>query len=303
MAAATIHLPLRVGRRTVARLRRRLVRVPMSLNEALDGKAPPLPPLDASTDGYLITGLPASSLDSVERMRPELKPFLRQRYSRWHVELRRSFDDYLGTFSGKSRSTLKRKLRRFAERSGGSIDVRCYRREDEVEQFYQGARAVSALSYQERLLNAGLPEGPEALARMRALAAQDQMRGWLLFLDGRPISYLYAPAEGLTLIYAHLGYDPDHSELSPGTVLQMEALRMLMEEQRFERFDFTEGEGQHKRQFATGSLECVDLLLLRRNASNLIAGHVLAGFDRAVAIAKRVVNRAGLDEAVRSRLQ
>jgi CelD/BcsL family acetyltransferase involved in cellulose biosynthesis len=78
---------------------------------------------------------------------------------------------------------------------------------------------------------------------------------------------------------------------------------MLMDEQSFERFDFTEGEGQHKRQFATGSLECVDLLLLRRNASNLIAGHVLAGFDRAVAIVKRAVKGAGLDEAVRSRLQ
>jgi hypothetical protein len=184
MAAATIHLPLRVGRRTVARLRRRLVRVPMSLNEALDGKAPPLPPLDASTDGYLITGLPASSLDSVERMRPELKPFLRQRYSRWHVELRRSFDDYLGTFSGKSRSTLKRKLRRFAERSGGSIDVRCYRREDEVEQFYQGARAVSALSYQERLLNAGLPEGPEALARCGRLPRRTRCAAGSCFSTG-----------------------------------------------------------------------------------------------------------------------
>jgi hypothetical protein len=74
---------------------------------------------------------------------------------------------------------------------------------------------VSALTYQERLLDAGLPAGPEALERMRALARRDQMRGWLLFVDARPISYLYAPAEGDTLIYAFLGYDPEFAELSP----------------------------------------------------------------------------------------
>ena len=300
--AGSVELPLRIGRRTVARVRRRLVRVPISLNGALDGNPPPLPPLGAGTDGYLITGLPALSLELVQRMRPELKPFVRQRYSRWHVDLQRGFDAYLGGFSSKSRSTLKRKLKRFAERSGGRIDVRCYRREEEVEPFYRQARAVSALTYQERLLDAGLPDGPDALARMKSLASRDLMRGWLLFLDGEPISYLYAPADGSTLIYANLGYDPAHGDLSPGTVLQLEALRMLMEERRFARFDFTEGEGQHKRQFATGALDCVDLLLLRRNASNMIAGHVLGGFDKAVAIAKQAVGKAGLDAAVRSRL-
>ena len=43
-----------------------------------------------------------------------------------------------------------------------------------------------------------------------------------MFVDGRPASCLYAPAEGGTLVYAHLGYDPDHAALSPGTVLSSE---------------------------------------------------------------------------------
>src|SRR3546814_19032209 len=89
------------------------------------------------------------------------------------------------------------------------------------------------------------------------------MRCWLLFVDDGPISYLYSPAEGDTLIYAHLGYDPAFSEFSPGTVLQLEAMRDLMGAGRFRLFDFTEGDGQHKRQFGTGTLECVDLLLLQ----------------------------------------
>jgi CelD/BcsL family acetyltransferase involved in cellulose biosynthesis len=138
---------------------------------------------------------------------------------------------------------------------------------------------------------------------MRSRAGRDAMRGWLLFVDGAPVSYLYAPAEGDTLIYAYLGYDPAYAEFSPGTVLQLEAMRDLMEEGRFRLFDFTEGEGQHKRQFGTGALECVDLLLLRPSVANSLIGHALGGFDGAVALAKAVATRTGLERLARSLLR
>ena len=172
-----------------------------------------------------------------------------------------------------------------------TIDLRCYRTAEDMEAFYEQARAVSALTYQERLLRAGLPEGPEELAEMRALAARDQARGWLLWLDGRPISYLYAPAEGETLLYAFLGYDPAFAALSPGNVLQLEVMRQLMDERRFRRFDFAEGEGRHKALFATGAVDCVDLLLLRPTFANLAAGRALTLFDGAVELAKRLLRR------------
>jgi CelD/BcsL family acetyltransferase involved in cellulose biosynthesis len=77
-------------------------------------------------------------------------------------------------------------------------------------------------------------------------------------------------------------------------VLQLEAMQDLFGEARFAAFDFTEGEGQHKRQFATGGVACVDVLLLRPGLVNraVIAG--LARFNGAVALLKRVVQGAGL---------
>ena len=135
--------------------------------------------------------------------------------------------------------------------------------------------------------------------RCATLAARDQVRAWLLFVDGRPVSYLYAPAEGDTLIYAYLGYDPDFAEYSPGTVLQLEAMRQLMEERRFRLFDFTEGEGQHKRLFATDGVECVDLLLVRPRLANLFVGYGLSAFDTAVGLAKRLVGGFGLVRRLR----
>lgn len=291
MPASDVALPLRIGARTLFTLRRRLVRRALSLDEGLGGALPVLPQLVPAEDGYLVAALPAALADTLVARYPGLKPFVRQRYRRSYARLDVDFNTWLAGFSAKSRSTCKRKLRKLAERSGGAIDLRCYRSEEEIGTFYTLARGLSARTYQERLLAAGLPEGPEALAGMRELARADRARAWLLFVDDKAIAYLWAPAEGLTLIYAYLGYDPDFAEYSPGTVLQLEAMRELMAERKFRLFDFTEGEGQHKRLFATGGVDCVDLLLVRKTPRLLATGFALTAFDGAVALAKRFVRR------------
>ena len=299
MPAADVALPLRIGARTVWTLRRRLVRRRVGLEEALAGAPPRLPALGGGDEGYLLTGLPEDWADALSAHHGDLKAFVRQRYRRSYARLDQSFDDYIGAFSAKTRSTLRRKVRKLAERAGGALDLRRYRSEEEISLFHRLARKVSERTYQERLLDAGLPAGEEALAAMRALARAGRVRAWLLFVDGEPVSYLYTPAEGASLIYAHLGYDPAFAEHSPGTVLQYEAMRQLMEEGAFRLFDFTEGDGAHKRLFATGSIDCIDLLLVRPNAANLVAGHVLNGFDRGVALAKAAA-KLGLPRRLRS---
>lgn len=227
-----------------------------------------------------------------------MRGWVRSSYPRHYASLDQGFEDYLAGFSAKSRSALKRKRRRLEEGCGGRLDVRMYKRADEAEAFYGHARAISALTYQERLLDAGLPVGIDR--KMRELAARDAVRAWLLLVDGRPVSYLYAPARGDCLLYAHLGYDPAFAELSPGTVLQLAAMQMLMEERRFRCFDFTEGDGQHKRLFATGAIPTVDLLLLRPTVANRAAVEALDAFDGGVALAKRAVERLGLGSVART---
>ena len=66
-------------------------------------------------------------------------------------------------------------------------------------------------------------------------------------------------------------------------------MRDLFAEGRFARFDFTEGEGQHKRTLSTGGVACVDLLLLRPTLANRAAIAALAAFDGGVALAKALV--------------
>jgi len=285
--AARVPLPFRVGPRTVARVHRRLVRTTVPLEQAIAGKSLTLAGLPPQADGYYLRAVPEGQVASLGGG-SGMRAFVRQRYPHHYADLGLGYEAYLATFSAKTRSSLKRKARKLADRSGGTLDVRVYRTPAELAEFFADARAVSALTYQEKLLDAGLPED---LAEMQALAARDQVRAFLLFVDGRAVAYLYAPGEGATLRYEHLGYDPAFGEWSVGSVLQLEAMRLLMEEGRFRWFDFTEGDGQHKRAFATGSIPSVDLLLLRPTFGNVAAASALAGFDRFVSFAKRIVRR------------
>lgn len=272
-----ISLPLRfqVGERTLAAVQRRLITKGFDLESLLGEATPSLPSLPPTADGMMLRSLPEAQLGPVTAQAKGLLIYVRQRYPRYYASLSGTFDDYMSGFSAKSRSTLKRKLRKFEQLSGGRLDVRAYRTPEEMETFYTLARAVSQKTYQERLLGSGLPEGEGFRTSMRASAARDEARGYLLFLNGEPVSYLYTPIQKGCVIYAYLGYDPAIAVHSPGTVLQLEAMERLFAEQRHRFFDFTEGDGQHKRLFSTGCLECVDVLLLRPTVSNrvLIATH------------------------------
>ena len=298
--AAPYALRFQIGARTLFTMRRTLRRQSFSLADVLGRKAPRLPPLDAGDDGYVITSLPVTLLPAIEAQARGMRIFERQRYVRHFADLDQDFDAYLAGFSAKSRATLQRKRRKFAEAAGGEIEVRLYRTIMEFEIFFALARGLSKRTYQEKLLDAGLPSREEERAAMSALARQGKVRAFLLFLGGKAAAYLYLQADGDTLIYAYLGFDPAKAALSPGAVLQMEAMRMLMEEGAFRRLDFTEGEGQHKRLFATGGVECVGLLVLRPSIGNGLRLAALDRFDRVVAAGKAWLGHPSLQPLTRA---
>lgn len=288
-------LNFRIGARTLIALPRAMIRVPLTLNQAREGRLPDLPPLPDDAQGYVVTSLPEARLDAMIHASGRMIGFVRQKYTRYYADLTTGFDAYMASLSANARQGARRKAKRIAQLSGGTLDIRRYRTPDELARFHALARPLALRTYQEKLMGEGLPATPEFLASMHARAATDRVRAWILFLDGKPAAYLYCPVEGDTVIYEYVGHDPDHNDISPGTVLQMESFRDLFGEQKFARFDFTEGDGQHKRQYATAGVPCLDLLLLRPSLANRVATSALGSFNRAVAGGKALVNAMELD--------
>lgn len=299
-----VALRIEIAGRPIAHVRRRLRIVAHGLDALLsDGSASggqgDLPP--PGHDGWLLRSMPVAHLSALESRMTDWLLAVRQVYPRHYIPMERAgFDGWWQGFSAKTRSTLSRKARRLADRFDGGFAVRAYRSADEVAEFMGIAAALSARTYQQRLMQAGLPTGDKDVAQAVAAAGEDKVRAFLLFADGRAIAYLYLPVERDILVYAHLGYDPDFADLSPGTVLHVEAMRHLYAEGRFRAFDFTEGDGAHKAQFARASVACADVLLLRPSLRNRAALGTMSMIDRFAAAAKRFLDRVGFRAKVKA---
>lgn len=257
---------------------------------------------DCGPDGVRVLSAPLAAIPTILATFPGHVAGARQEYRRHYIDMDLGFEGYMARFSGKTRSTLRRKARKLAEETGG-YSVSEHRTPAEIARFLDLALPLSAKTYQARLLDAGLPEAPAARAAMLEAAERGRMRCFLLRAGGEPIAYLALPVAGRTLVYAHLGHDPAWARLSPGTVLQMEALERLFAEGRYRWFDFTEGEGAHKELFGTDAVACASFVLLRPTLANRALLDARAAFDKLASEGKRLAARSGALGPIRQLLR
>lgn len=256
-----VQLPLLLGELRLGALHLRGLVVNHGLHPRLDLEVPELPP---SAEVAVIRSHPLSSVFPEYAGPTPAFRYVPDRYHRCYVNLQQTLADYLKKFTSKSRYTLLKKVRRFHAASGGRIVMQEFTRPDEMDRFLSLARQISAKTYQERLLHAGIPDGPTFVEEMLTLAARGAVRAYTLFLHDHPVAYMYCAAmEAGDLMYRFVGHDPDYGRLSPGVVLQYLALERLFAEQRFAFLDFAEGTGMHKVFFSTGSLACADVYYFR----------------------------------------
>ncbi|QUL36807.1 GNAT family N-acetyltransferase [Erythrobacter sp. JK5] len=297
--ATSVSIDFTVGSRRLFAVQRQLASWSFALEDVLADGAPAISP-EPGPDGLRVLSAPTASIPDIIRQYPDHLIGGRQDYRRHYIDMAGSYDDYLAGFSGKTRSTLRRKQRKLM---GEGCRITEHRTPAEIERFLEAAHPLSAKTYQARLLDAGLPDTPAARAAMLEAAGNDRMRAFLLHGPDDPIAYLSLPVSGRTLVYAHLGYHPEWARLSPGTVLQMEALGRLFAEQRFAFFDFTEGEGAHKTMFGTDSVPCSSFVLLEPTIANRALLGARKAFDSLIARTRGVAQRSGALGRVRSLLR
>lgn len=263
--------------------------VPLQLVEWL------APPLDVVvTRSHPVgTSLPRLSI------LPQAVRYIPTSYQRYWVVLDGSFEHYMKKFSAKSRNTLMRKIKKFAEFCGGEINWREYRKPEEMHEFHRLALIVSRKTYQERLLNCGLPSDQQFQEKMLALAAKGSVCGYILFHQEKPIAYIYCPIDEGIVLYEYVGHDPDYHRWSPGTLLQYFALQSLFAWDGVKIFDFTEGEGAHKAFFATNTQQCADIYYFRPALKNFIRIILHAGSDKISRGVVWILDKIGIKAVVK----
>lgn len=306
-AIRTLDLPCRLGVLTLWNPRQRLRVYPLGLFDQTseDELLRHFKSEAAELPGALLYGVRIPEDSPRIAWRDGLIRYMPQGGERYIVELDRTFEEYLAAFPGKTRSTLRRKIRRFEKAAGGALDFREYRGSDGLARFHPLARQVSARSYQEIRLGSGLPDNPEFHREMAEAGRADRARGYLLFLEDRPVAYLYAPIADATARYEFVGYDPDVAALSPGTVLLLKVLERLFEDPATRYFDFTEGggDGSHKAFFATRQVRCGNVYLLKPTLRNCTIVAAQTGTALLSGTAGRLLAGLGLKTRIRSVLR
>jgi CelD/BcsL family acetyltransferase involved in cellulose biosynthesis len=303
---SSVPFKYRVGEITLATIVRRMVVRPQDpfvekagatfVELTIDG-------LPRSTDGLLLRSAPVKERLPRVRLQSYWIEYVPRQYERYFVDLRSSHEEYLKSFSRKSRSSLRRKVRRFEQESGGSISWKRYATPREIEDFHQLAREVSRDTYQERLLDAGLPADDGFRQGVIRAAEEGNVRGYLIFLERRAVAYLFCPIRDGIVQYSYLGYRPEYESLSPGTVLLWLVIEDLLKEGKHRIFDFTEGADasshSQKRLFSTSSVSCADVYLLRRTFFNLFVVLTHTTVEGIVEHTGLLMERVGLKRTVK----
>lgn len=252
------------------------------------GSEPPTVPFGEFPAGIEAVWIPSHPLPNrLPRfsLQGEWIRYVPSQYQRRWIDLRSNFEEYVLGFSLKSRSTLRRKVRKYAQLCGGNIPWQTFRAPGEMEEFYREARRISTRTYQEKLWNAGLPGDEEFRCRMAAGAAKGEILGYMLYYGRKPIAYMYCRARGDFLLYEYVGYDPYFRAWSPGVVLLYLALEQLFREGRFQGFDFGPQDSTHKLFFSNRSTPCAEIYYFPRRLRHLAVLGIhsgLEGFSRAV---------------------
>jgi len=156
------------------------------------------------------------------------------------------------------------------------------------------------LTWQERLLNSGIPKTPEFKQKMTDMAADDAIRGYTLMDDDKPIAYVLIPMyEGNRIYFDHTGFDPEYRSWSPGMVLQYKLVELFFNNKQAEVYDLSDGESIMKQTIANNSHHCAIVYFFRFKPSFIAMALAASTLKVTTRFIGRVLERWDLKEKVK----
>ncbi|MGL4314301.1 MAG: GNAT family N-acetyltransferase [Sphingomonas sp.] len=271
-------LPARVNDATLRALQPRLIPVAVALNEALAGRLPVLPPLGREAQGYAVGGLAVDRAHDLATQSGMIA-IERRHHIRTYADLSGRFDRYVAMLPPRVRDALTQHGERIAALSGGVVPVTRCGAPGDVDSLIDQVHRIARRAPHHRLPGA-LAIDAASEARLATLAAQGNLRAWLLSIAGEPAAYLVASIVGDGVRLDYFGEDPAFADLAPRALLLLDAVRDLFGEGRWRRVDFGAG-ARLFADIANGGLASVDVILLRPSLANRVAGALFGRYHRA----------------------
>ena len=217
-------------------------------------------------EGLSIEGLPVESIlykESLDYNYIHLgKPYLHQ-----SITMPATYVSYLDQLSNRSRKSILYSQRK-AKKDFSVKLVKCDAL-DKIDDFLDDAITISKTTYQWNLLGLGLRDKEALKASLIKWQKKKALCCYILQFDGMPVSFMLGYIYKSTYYYIDVGFNPEWSKYSVGSVLQLEVLEELYSlTLPPTSFDFSTGYGEHKARFGNVEQNEVNMMLLSNTFKN-----------------------------------
>jgi hypothetical protein len=195
--------------------------------------------------------------------------------------------------SKKHRANLRRYVRRIEEQFGERSVITRYNGPQRVDDYVAAAAEVSAKTYQHGL-GCGLENNERTRDLLKNAARQGELRGYVMFLDGQPCAFQHGVIYRGGYFLEQIGFDSKWKDLNVGTVLFLEALQDLCQDNGGAKvIDFGFGEADYKRCYGDKVWTDVSFYLFAPRLRPLLANLVFSGTSGLSLGLARVLEKTG----------
>ncbi len=218
---------------------------------------------------------------------------------RWVADIPASFDEFLSSRSSKTRNTLRRHDKALRARYDGKIELRRFDQWHQMDEMCEAMRIVGSRSYQQGL-GVAFSGSPLQMALIGLGLKKGWTRTWVLYLEGRPVSFWTGMAYGGIFYIGTPGFDPEFSKESVGRFTMLRMLEDLCADPAISLLDFGQGEAEYKSAFGRCIRRERELLLIAPRAGAMLR---MATYSSLAALndrGRRLVDRLGWTRSLRS---
>lgn len=216
------------------------------------------------------------------------------------LDLPESVDALLQDRSAKSRKRLRYYARQVEALDG--FEVRVVEDAADLPALMEEIEAVAARTYQ-RSLGAGFQNNAEWAAVLRHGFDGGRFRLWLVYGEGKLITYSGGFTVGQRFLLHFKGYDPDYARLSVGTYLLLRMVGDLIDGGQVRELDYGFGDAEYKRTFSNASQMERNHILFAPGLKGEAMALILRALEGLTDRAQRIARKLGAEQRLKTLLR
>lgn len=170
----------------------------------------------------------------------------------WQTYVPETAEEFYASIKRKRKKEWKRLGRRLEDAAGGPVKVECYDTVSQTERFIEVASSISAMTYKDAL-NAGFNDSAFTHSILAQAAKRGRWRAYILYAGQVPCAFETGVVYDQIYFAEAIGYSPEWSNFSPGTILFVKVLEDLSQNTPVTLFDYGFGGAGYKERFGTKS--------------------------------------------------